>query len=73
MSKFKIILIMDDGDRVMQDEEFDTAEEAEDYACYLQSCDREGAEILHMSNPGDYEYDPDTFEPVEYEIVEVDD
>ena len=32
---------------------------------------KEGAEILHMSNPGDYDYDEETFEESEYEIIEV--
>ena len=53
-----------------EDEIFDTEEEAEEHALYLCSCVREGAEILHMSNPGDY--DPDDYDE-DYEIVEVDD
>ena len=52
MSKFKVIF---DGEEC--DEIFDTEEDAEEYALYLSSCSREGAEILHMSNPGDYNYD----------------
>ncbi len=56
----------------LQDEVFDTWEEADDYALYLVSCARTGAETLHMSNPGDYEYDEDTYEDPEYEIVEED-
>lgn len=67
MSKFKIIF---DGEE--EDDIFDTEEAAEEYADYLVSCTREGAEILHMSNPGDYDYDEDDFEDPEYEIVEVD-
>lgn len=67
MAKYKIIL--DDEE---QDEIFDTEEEAEEYALYLRSCARTGAEILHWSNPGDYDYDEDTFEDPEYEIIEVD-
>ena len=67
MEKFKIIF---DGEE--QDEVFDTEAEAEEYALYLVSCTRTGAEILHMSNPGDYDYDEDTFEDPEYEIIEVD-
>lgn len=66
MARYKIIL---DGEE--QDEVFSTEEEAEDYALYLCSCARTGAEILHMSNPGDYEYDEDEFEEPEYEIIEV--
>lgn len=68
MAKYKIIF---DGEE--QDEVFSTEEAAEDYALYLCSCSRDGAEILHMSNPGDYDYDEDSFEDPEYEIVEVDD
>lgn len=67
MSKYKIIF---DGEE--EDDIFDTEEDAEEYADYLVSCTREGAEILHMSNPGDYDYDEDDFEGPEYEIVEVD-
>ena len=50
-----------------------TEEAAEDYAMYLQSCDEVGAETLYMSNPGDYDYDEDIYEPPDYEIIEVDD
>ena len=52
---------------------FTSESAAEEYALYLRSCSRTGAEILHMSNPGDYDYDEDTFEPPDYEIVEDDD
>lgn len=60
MSKYKILF---NGE--YEDEIFDTEEEAEEYALYLCSCAKEGAEILHMSNPGDYDED-------DYEIVEID-
>ena len=66
----KKYMINFDGE--LEDEVFDTEEDAEEYALYLQSCCREGAEILHMSNPGDYDYDEDDFEYPEYEIIEVD-
>ena len=56
----------------LQDEVFESEEDAEEYALYLCSCARTGAEILHWSNPGDYEYDEDTFEEPEYEIIEED-
>lgn len=68
MAKYKIIF--DDEE---QDEVFDTENAAEEYALYLRSCTREGAEILHLSNPGDYDYDEEDFESPEYEIVEIDD
>ena len=67
MEKYKIIF---DGEE--QDETFNTEEDAEEYALYLQSCCREGAEILHMSNPGDYVYDEDDFDYPDYEIIEID-
>ena len=53
-----------------QDEIFYNEEEAEEYALYLCSCARQGAEILHMSNLGDY--DDDCYDD-DYEIVEIDD
>lgn len=66
-TKYKVIF--DDEE---QDEIFDTEEDAEEYALYLCSCSRFGAETLNMSNPGDYEYDEDTFEIPEYKIIEID-
>ena len=68
MAKYKVIF---DGEE--QDEVFSTAKDAEAHALYLCSCTREGAEILHMSNPGDYDYNEYDFEDPEYEIVEEDD
>lgn len=68
MPKFKIIF---DGEE--EDEIFDTYEQADDYALDMQSCCREGAEILNLSNPGDYDFDEDTYEPPDYDIIEVDD
>ena len=64
MTKFRVLF---NGD--YEDEIFDTEEDAQEHASYLASCTRLGAEILHMSNPGDYDiddYDDD------YEIVEID-
>ncbi len=66
MSLWKLIF---DGEE--EDELFDSEEAAEEYALYLSSCAEEGAEILHMSNPGDYDED-DYEEDYDYEIVEVD-
>ncbi len=65
MSKYRVLF---NGE--LEDEVFDTEEDAEEYALYLCSCTKEGAEILHMSNPGDY--DGDDYE-TEYEIIEEDD
>lgn len=68
MAKYKIIF---DGEE--EDEIFSTYEVANEQALYLCSCARVGAETLHMSNPGDYEYDDETWEDPEYEIIEVED
>lgn len=66
MAKYKILI---DGE--LEDDVFDTEAEAEDYALYLVSCARDGAETLNMSNPGDYPLDD--YEDPDYEIVEVED
>lgn len=68
MVKYKIIL---DGEE-WEDDIFDSEEDAREYALYLVGCARTGAETLHWSNPGDYEYDEDTYEDLEFEIIEVD-
>ena len=63
MSKYKVLF-----NDELEDEIFDTEEDAEEYALYLSSCAKEGAETLHMSNPGDYcedDYDDD------FEIIEI--
>lgn len=65
MSKYRV-LFNDEYD----DEIFDTEEDAEEHALYLSSCAKLGAEILHMSNPGDY--DEDDYE-IDYEIEEIED
>lgn len=64
MEKYKIIFEGEEDDEV-----FDTYEEADNYAQYMVSCYHLGGEILEMSNPGDYPYDPED-EP-EYEIIEI--
>lgn len=64
MKKFKILF---NGE--LEEEVFATEADAQEHADYLVSCTKEGAEILHLSNPGDY--DEDDYE-VDYEIVEVD-
>lgn len=68
MTKYKVVFNDEE-----QDDVFNTEEEAEEYALYLCSCTRQGAEILHMSNPGDYDYDEDDYEDPDYEIIEIDD
>ena len=66
MTKYKIIF---DGEE--QDEEFNTYKAADEWGQELQSAERTGAETLHMSNPGDYDYDDEAWESSNYEIIEV--
>ncbi len=54
----------------MEDDIFDSYEKAEEYAGYLRGCESVGAEMLELSNPGDYPMD--LFEASEYEIIEID-
>lgn len=73
MPIYKYRLIFPDGEVDECDEVFETEDEAREEALYSISCSRQGAEILHMSNPGDYEYDEDEYEDPTYEIIEIDD
>ena len=54
-----------------EDEVFNSYEEAEEMAQYYRSCAKLGAEMLNLSNPGDYPYDEDDFDYPDYEIDEV--
>ncbi|MBR3864141.1 MAG: hypothetical protein IKJ19_03360 [Clostridia bacterium] len=67
MSKYKVVF-----NGYEEDETFDSYEDAEDYALYLQSCSRTGAQTLHWSNPGDYDYDEKSYKPPKYRIKEID-
>ena len=64
MAKYKIV--WEQEKKMMKF--FDSRQEAKEYAYELQSYQRTGAEILNMSNPGDYEYDEDDFEPMSFTI-----
>ena len=71
MPKYKVI--MHYLNRISEEEEeiFDTEYDADQYALYLISCGKEGAEILNLSNPGNY--DLDDYDEPDFEIVEFDD
>ena len=71
MPKYKIIMQYPDGTNEEHDEVFDTEEGAQDYANYLVSCSQEGAEILCLSNQGDYPLDD--YEDTNFEIIEIED
>lgn len=69
MTQYKVEIIYPDGEREIEDETFDSREEAEDYGQYMYSCCSLGGEILNMSNPGDY---PESDDDADYEIIEID-
>ncbi len=51
-----------------EDEEFDTYEEADEYGMEIVNAAASGAEVLHLSNPGDYDEDDYVDD---YEVVEI--
>lgn len=66
MIKYKVVFNGEEDDEI-----FDTEEEAVEYGYVLLSDSRVGAEILHLSNPGDYDEnaaDDDEFEVLEIEV-----
>lgn len=81
MAKYKYVLTFPNGEILDSLEEygddgfqgtFNSYDDAVEAALYAVGCTKQGAEILHMSNPGDYEYDEETYEDPEYEIIEID-
>lgn len=73
MVKYKILMHYDDGTDEEQDEVFDTEASAEEYALYLVGCCSVGAEIMHLSNLGDYAYNEADFESPTFDIIRIDD
>ena len=71
MPKYKVIMHYSNGISEEEEDIFDTEDDAEEYVFYLFSCGKEGAEILNLSNPGDY--DLDDYDEPDFEIVEFDD
>lgn len=67
---FKVVTIGSDGSREEDDESFETEAEAQAHVENLCDGYTEGAEILHLSNPGDY---PDPDDELDFEVIEVDD
>lgn len=67
---FKVVTIGSDGSREEDDEVFETEAEADERGQQLCSDYSQGAEVLHLHNPGDY---PDPDDEIDYEVVEVDD
>ena len=71
MSKFRVVINFSDGDTEELDDLFDSYEDAEQEALEYISNWHAGGEVLELSNPGDYPYEPDN-EP-DYDIFEEDD
>ena len=69
MAKYQVEMQYSDGTTELDDEVFDTEQEAEEHGLYLCSCYSLGGEILNMSNPGDYPLDED--DDVDFEVIEV--
>ncbi len=69
--KYRVTVTYPDGDEEILEDLFDNEDEAREAALYAISCWDTGAEILNMSNPGDYEYDPDAVNDADYYIEEV--
>ncbi len=60
-----------DGTEELDEEEvFDNVKDAEEYGLYLVGCSQTGAEVMYMSNPGDYPIDE--YDEPDFEVVEVD-
>ena len=70
MAKFQVLMQYSDGTEELDDEVFDSEEDAEEYGCYLVGCCRTGAETLNLSNPGDYPLDD--YEDPDFEVIETD-
>lgn len=69
MSKFRILWTENNE---MEEEVFDSYDDAQEMAVYYQGCAKLGAEMLNLSNPGDYPYDEDDFDYPDFEIIEED-
>lgn len=78
MIKYYYVVHFDDGDYNSYEEygddnfegTFSSYEDAVEAALYCISCTKEGQEILHLSNPGDYD-EPDYDEDIDYDIEEL--
>ncbi len=74
MAKYKVVFHWSDGTEDEDDNYgmyYDSEADAEEAGDYGLSCRREGAEIMEMSNPGDYPLDEEDFDDDSYEVVEV--
>lgn len=68
--KYKVIMHYPSGADEEDEAVFDTEAEAEAYGLDVCGCYSQGAEVLNMSNPGDYPLMGDE-DDVEFEVIEV--
>ena len=69
---YKAQLNFPDGETLEDEWVFETEKEAEDYGLQMSSEWQHGAEVLHLSNPGDNPL-PEEDEHPEIDVIEVDD
>lgn len=70
MAKYEVLF---ENDLECNDAIFDTYKEAEEYGYQVMSEIAVGAEILHMSNPGDYPLNDEFDGKIIFSICETDD
>lgn len=71
MTKYKIVMHYSNGESEEDDDIFEDEESAEEYGNYLVGCSSLGAEILNLSNPGDYPLEE--ADEADFDIIEVED
>ncbi len=71
MSKYTVTIHFFDGDDDLDGEIFDTYKDAQEAALEAISAWDTGCEMLHKSNPGDYNYDEDDVDDVDFDIDEI--
>ena len=69
MARYRVEMQFSDGTTELDDEIFDSEQEAHEHGLYLCSCYQTGKEVLNLSNPGDYPLDED--DEMDFEVVEV--
>jgi hypothetical protein len=67
---YKVVMNFPDGTTDEEDEVFDTEAEARAYGLNQYNNYMTGAEVLHLSNPGDYPLIED--DRVDFDLIEVD-
>ena len=72
MTKYRAVVTFPDGDEMTLEELFDNEDDASQAALNAISDWDTGAEVLNMSNPGDYYYDENDIDNADYYIEEID-